>query len=152
MAPVSQLAVARPESRGSCRAPMPKCQLGNVQLGGLRCPCFYPAAVVRVWHDSEFCVLISSCSLSLSRWVTGNLLNTKVLTLVSRQLSQPVQSPSNMQYRPPGTRQSDRVRRALPSTNPYYHIASPHVVESDGIPDVASLQLRKTDYFAASRE
>ncbi len=35
--------------------------------------------------------------------VTGNLLNTKVLTLVSRQLSQPVQSPSDMQYRPPGT-------------------------------------------------
>jgi hypothetical protein len=28
--------------------------------------------------------------------VTGNLLNTKVLTLVSRQLSQPVQSPSDM--------------------------------------------------------
>ncbi len=37
--------------------------------------------------------------------VTGNLLNTKVLTLVSRQLSQPVQSPSNMQYRPPGSSQ-----------------------------------------------
>jgi hypothetical protein len=38
--------------------------------------------------------------------VTGNLLNTKVLTLVSRLLSQPVQSPSDMWYRPPGTRQS----------------------------------------------
>jgi hypothetical protein len=38
--------------------------------------------------------------------VTGNLLNTKVLTLVSRLLRKPVQSPSDMRYRPPGTRQS----------------------------------------------
>ncbi len=30
--------------------------------------------------------------------VTGNLLNTKALTLVSRLLSQPVQSPSDMRY------------------------------------------------------
>jgi hypothetical protein len=34
--------------------------------------------------------------------VTGNLLNTKALTLVSR----PVQSPNDMLYRPPGTKQS----------------------------------------------
>ncbi len=45
-----------------------------------------------------------------------------------------------------------RAPRALPSTNPYYQIASPHVVESGGIPDVASLQLGETNYFAASRE
>jgi hypothetical protein len=37
--------------------------------------------------------------------VTGNSLNTEVLTLVSRHLSQPVQSPSDMRCRPPGTRQ-----------------------------------------------
>jgi hypothetical protein len=51
--------------------------------------------------------------------VTGNLLNTKVLTLVSRQLSQPVQSPNDMKCRPPGTRQGP-LGPALPSrTNPY---------------------------------
>jgi hypothetical protein len=37
-------------------------------------------------------------SVTVTVTVTGNLLNTKVLTLVSRQLSQPVQSPSDMRY------------------------------------------------------
>ncbi len=49
--------------------------------------------------------------------VTGNLLNTKVLTLVSRQLSQPVQSPYYMQCRPPGT----RSRLILVTTHTHTH-------------------------------
>ncbi len=43
--------------------------------------------------------------LTVTVTVTGNLLNTKALTLVSRLLSQPVQSPNDMRYRPPGTKQ-----------------------------------------------
>ncbi len=48
------------------------------------------------------CVCVYEYMHTVTVTVTGNLLNTKVLTLVSRQLSQPVQSPSDMQYRPPG--------------------------------------------------
>jgi hypothetical protein len=87
-------------------------------------------------HTHSFCNRIDSITVTVTVTVTvtGNLLNTKVLTLVSRRLSQPVQSPNYMQCRPSGTRQG--LPRALPSTNPYYQIASPHLVESGGIPDV----------------
>ncbi len=65
----------------------------------------------------------TSCS---RKWCTSwSALNTKALTLVSRLLSQPVQSPNDMRYRPPAL---SSARRALPNTHPYYQIAYPHVV------------------------
>ncbi len=42
--------------------------------------------------------VLSLQAITVTVTVTGYLLNTKVLTLVSRQLSQPVQSPSDMRY------------------------------------------------------
>jgi hypothetical protein len=68
-------------------------------------------------------VYFDTLNVTVTVTVTGNLLNTKVLTLVSRQLSQPVQSPNYMHV-------GHQALGALPSTNPYYQIASPHVVES----------------------
>jgi hypothetical protein len=61
--------------------------------------------------SSYMCYVVANSLHTVTVTVTGNLLNTKVLTLVSRLLSQPVQSPSDMRYRPKN------------AETPYYQIA-----------------------------
>jgi hypothetical protein len=93
-----------------CSRPRAQQPSRRVQHGHLICCGFVVLSIAQQHVQTRTC--ICECPLCLTYLyvcavtvtVTGNLLNTKALTLVSRQLSQPVQSPSDMRYRPPDTR------------------------------------------------